>query len=128
MRDLRANTKPLWYALYREKIPILDDNVDFTGEFESEYTEPVAFRANISPARGDSQSDVFGVNLDYTKQISTTHTELPIDEHTLIWDFPPEKKTDGSIDFDKAPYKVVAVAKGLYHVRYAVKKLQKSEV
>lgn len=126
MRDLLSNTKPLWYALYSEKVPIMDENGDYTGEDAPGYSEPVKFRANISPARGNSESDVFGASLDYSKTISTANMTLPIDEYSLIWDKEPEKKLDGTIDFDKAPYKVVAVARGLCHVKYAIKKIQQS--
>lgn len=124
MRDLISNTKLLWYALYSEKVPIMDENGDYTGEDAPGYSEPVKFRANISPARGSSESDVFGASLDYSKTISTANMALPIDEYSLIWDKEPEKKTDGTIDFDKAQYKVVAVACGLHHVKYALKRFQ----
>lgn len=126
MRDLIANTKPLWYALYGEKIPITDERGDFTGEYITSYSEPVSFRANISPARGSSEADVFGAALDYSKTISTASMSLPIDEYSLVWDEKPEKLPDGTTDFDKAQYKVVAVARGLYHVKYALKRLAKS--
>lgn len=126
MRDLIANTKPLWYALYGKKVPITDEWGDFTGEYATSYSEPISFRANISPARGSSEADVFGAALDYSKTISTANLSLPIDEYSLIWDEEPEKLSDGTTDFDKAQYKVVAVARGLYHVKYAVKKLSKN--
>ena len=126
MRDLLANTKPLWYALYLGKQPITDEHGDYTGESEIQYSEPVPFRANISPARGSVETDSFGANLDYSKTISTANTKLPIDEYSLIWDKEPDKKEDGTTDFDKAQYKVVAVAVGLYHVKYAIQKLQQN--
>lgn len=126
MRDLIANTKPLWYALYIEKKTITDENNDFTGEFESGFSEPIKFRANISPARGSSEADVFGTSLDYSKTISTANMTLPIDEYSLIWDRKPEKLPDGTTDFDKAQYKVVAVARGLHHIKYAIKSRKSS--
>ena len=31
MRDLKKNQRQLWYALYQDKIPIVDENGDETG-------------------------------------------------------------------------------------------------
>ena len=127
MRDLLANTKPLWYALYLGEKEVTDEYGDFTGETEAEYSEPVPFRANISPARGASDEDAFGANLDYSHTISTANTTLPIDEYSLIWDKEPDTDEDGVVNYDTAQYKVVAVAVGLYHVKYAIQKLQLDE-
>ena len=123
MRDLLANTKRLWYSVYKGKQPIIDENGDFTGEYIESYGEPVAFRANISPAKGSSEADVFGASITYSKTISTANMNLPIDEYSLIFDKEPERKEDDTVDFEKAQYEVVAVARGLYHVKYAIKKL-----
>ena len=69
---------------------------------------------------------MFGISLDYTKSISTTDMELPIAEGSLIWqDTEPKYKGDGTVDDLSADYKVVAIAKSLNSVVYAVKSLQK---
>lgn len=140
MRSLRKNQQDLWYSLYSESIPVYetDENgeiqyTEINGEkipiFIEEragYTKPVLFYANISAARGDSQMDMFGISLDYTKSISTTDMSLLIGEGSLIWqETEPKYKDDGSVDVLSADYKVVAVARSLNSVFYAVKALQK---
>lgn len=127
MRDLLANTKPLWYALYLGERLLRDSNGDYTGETAPLYEKPVPFRGNISPARGNADEDAFGTNLDYSKTISTARMDLPIDEHTLIWEGDPKAADDGTTVFDNAQYRVVAVARGIYHVKYAIQKLQRNE-
>lgn len=140
MRNLKKNQQNLWYSIFAESIPVYE--TDENGEIRytmingekkpiiveerAGYTEPVLFCANISAARGEAEKDMFGISLDYTKSISTTDMELPIAEGSLIWqDTEPRCKADGTIDDLSADYKVVAIAKLLNSVVYAVKSLQK---
>ena len=75
----------------------------------------------MSAARGSSENDSFGISLDYTKSIVTCNTSLPIVEGSLIWETTPINKPE------KADYKVVAVARSLNSVTYAIKKIEKGE-
>lgn len=140
MRSLRKNKQKLWYSLYEESIPIYEtdengeilyteingEKIPIIIEERAGYTKPVLFCTNISAARGDSQTDMFGIALDYTKSISTTDMNLPIVEGSLIWqETEPKCNADGLIDDLSADYKVVAVARSPNNVVYAVKALQK---
>lgn len=127
MRSLRRNKQHLYYATYDKKIPVTDENGDFTGDEETGYSVPVSFYANISPAKGSIQEEVFGKNLDYSRTVVTCDMTLPIDEFSRIWiDTKPVLKADGTTDGDSADYSVVQVARGLNSVSYALKKLPKS--
>lgn len=127
MRSLRKNQQRLYYATYNNKIPVTDENGDFTGDEETFYSKPVFFYANISPAKGSSQEEVFGKNLDYSRTVVTCNMTLPIDEFSRIWiETKPVLKPDGTADGDSADYSVVQVARGLSSVAYALKKLPKS--
>lgn len=128
MLNARINQRKLWYATYEGKHPILDDDGYETGDEDIFYSAPVTFMANISPSRGNAEADMFGVNLDYTKSISTCDLSLPISETSLIWEAEPKILPDGAVDKDSADYTVVQVARGMYSVVYAVKKRQKNEV
>lgn len=127
MRSLRKNQQHLYYATYNNKIPITDENGDFTGDDETGYSVPVSFYANISPAKGSSQKEVFGKTLDYSRTVVACDMSLPIDEFSRIWiETKPVLKSDGTADGDSADYSVVQVARGLNSVAYALKKLPKS--
>lgn len=127
MRSLKRNQQKLYYATYDNRIPLYDENHDFTGEYTTGYSKPVVFYANISPARGDSSDEVFGKSLDYTKSIVTCQKDLPIDEYSRIWmETEPVVNEDGTADGDSADYAVVQVARSLNSVSYAVKRLAKS--
>ena len=127
MRSLRRNKQHLYYATYDKKIQATDENGDFTGDEETVYSKPAPFYENISPAKGSSQEEVFGKSLDYSRTVSTCNMALPIDEFSLIWiESNPVLKQDGTADGDSADYSVVAIARSLNSVVYALKKLPKS--
>lgn len=139
MRSLKKNMQKLHYSIYSEQITIYEKDSDgnIYGEIDGElypriiaekavYSEPTEFYANISAANGSSDSEVFGVSLNYTKTISTTDMSLPISETSLIWfETEPVIKDDGTVDESSADYAVVAVARSLNNVVYAIKKRAK---
>ncbi|HIW82637.1 MAG TPA: hypothetical protein H9742_14145 [Candidatus Acetatifactor stercoripullorum] len=140
MRSLKKNMQKLHYSLYSKQIMIYekDENGNIIyDEIDGEvlpriiaeragYSEPVSFYANISAANGTSDSEVFGVSLDYTKTISTSDMTLPISETSLIWfETEPTYNDDGTVNEASADYSVVAVARSLNNVVYAIKKLAK---
>lgn len=139
MRSLNKNQKKLWYSTYADQIVIYEtdgagsiiyDDIDGkqVPRIKAEragYNNPVPFYANISAAKGTSDAEVFGVALDYTKTISTTDMTLPISETSLIWFETEPVMKNGVVDESSADYSVVAVARSLNNVVYALKKRAK---
>lgn len=140
MRSLKKNMQKLYFATYSEQITIYqrdsDGNIiydEIDGDLypriiaeRAGYGEPKEFYANISAAKGTSDSEVFGVSLDYTKTISTSDMTLPLSETSLIWfETEPRYNSDGSVDESSADYSVVRVAKSLNNIAYAIKALPK---
>lgn len=140
MRNIKKNQQKLWYSTYADQITIYErdsggniiyDEID--GEHfpkiiaeRAGYNNPVSFYANISAAKGTSDSEVFGVSLDYTKTISTCDMTLPLSETSLIWyETEPKYNADGTVDSSSADYAVAAIARSLNNVVYAIKKLAK---
>lgn len=140
MRSLKKNQQKLWYSTYADQITIYERDSDgniIYDEIDGErfpkiiaeragYNNPVSFYENISAAKGASDSEVFGVSLDYTKTISTSDMTLPISETSLIWfETEPKYNADGTVDSSSADYSVAAIARSLNNVVYAIKKRQK---
>lgn len=130
MRNLKRNQKTLYYQLYSEHIPVYETDLDgniipdpvtgeplLTGDYKVGYADPVMFRANVSPARSEAQTEPFGVNTDYDKVICSCDLTLPIDELSQI--FVDRKPEDGK----GADYKVVKVARSINSVLFAIKQL-----
>lgn len=110
------NAKVFHYATYKGKTEIIDPYGNVTGYSEIEYNEPVEMRARISPAKGKSDIDFFGVNLNYSRTITTTDMNCSIDENTVLW-------VDEQDITKPHDYEVVSVAKDINYIVYAIKKV-----
>lgn len=122
------NQVNVWYANFSESTETVDENGDYTGEPTVSFGEVKKTRANLSPARGTFAEDIFGANLKYSKTMSTSHMDLGIDERTILWDEEPEVNQDGTPkDPLTAKYRVAAIARGHYHIHYALRQMNESE-
>lgn len=131
MRNLIRNNRTMWYATFTDIVKGVDGNGDYTGDDIAEYVAPVEFHASLSATRGTqgftgtgASVDYFGADIDYALIISTAQMDLPIDEHSLIWITQPviDEQT-GLVDPQTAEFIVTAVARGLYHMKYAIKRM-----
>ena len=123
MRTLVRNKIRIYYANYRDKIPVKDEYGNLTGEYEVLYSNPVAINANVSAARGESNTRQFGEDTSYDRIIIMDDPKFPVAETSIFWiDSPPEINEDGAT---KTPhdYIVKQVAPSLNSVSIAVSKV-----
>ena len=130
MRNLKKNERDLYFALYKDDIPIYDENGFEELEGKPGYENPVPFKASLSTGQSDAEESPFGKNVTYDRVISTCDTSLPIDENSLIWvKNTPVYNADGTVNPDSADYDVAAPPlDGLNSLRIAIKKRSKSVV
>ena len=134
MRCMQRNKVDFYYALFSKRVPIVDEYGNDTGEYDLQHGNPVKSSANISAAKGETQTRQFGENVSYDKVIAMDNDSPPIDEYSILWiDTMPELNADGSLAVDsegkvKTPhdYIVKKVAKSLNSVSYAVSKVSVS--
>ena len=119
MKTLVRNRKKFYYALYGEKIELLDNKGFKTGEWEIGYSYPKSMKANISPATGNSNTEQFGNLEAYDKVIVTHDMSCPINEDSILW--VDSLNTDGPHD-----YVVKRVAKSLNLISIAIAKVKTS--
>lgn len=119
MRMCERNIKPFHYATYKDKTEIIDPYGNATGYSDVEYNEPVKMYGRISPSRGRADVDLFGINLVYSKTITITDMDCPIDENSVLW----VDETDTTKPHD---YVVVSVARDINYIVYAIKKVSAS--
>lgn len=133
MRCMKLNKVCFYYALFTERVPVTDEYGNNTGEFEVRHSDPVKSFANISAAKGETETRQFGENVSYDKVI-VADTQTEIDEYSILWiDTLPELDVAGSLAVDKTgaiktphDYIVKKVAKSLNSVSYAVSKVSVS--
>lgn len=124
MRTLNRNKSTYYYALYENRVRHTDEYGNKTSEWDVVYSNPVKARANISSAQGQSDTLVFGNDVQYDKTLVMENT--PLDENSVLWvDHVPVINDDGSTD---TPYDYVVkkVAKSLNSVSVAVSKVKVS--
>lgn len=123
MRALHRNKIRIFYANYRDKIPLKDEYGNLTGEYEISYHNPIAIMANVSAARGEATTRQFGDDEGYDRVIVLDDPQFPIAATSILWiDTPPEIAEDGSTDTPH-DYIVKQVATSLNSVSIAVSKV-----
>ena len=123
MRTLARNKVRIFYANYRDKVPLRDEYGNLTGEYDIAYDNPVEIKANVSAARGEATTRQFGDDEGYDRVIVLDDPKLPIAVTSILWiDTLPEIAEDGSTDTPH-DYIVKQVATSLNSVSIAVSKV-----
>lgn len=130
MRTLRKNQTPFYFSLLIENRPVTREDEDSsilqTGEWEPVYGPPTPLKGNISAAKGKTETNVFGTDLQYDKVIVLADPHTPIDEFSVLYiDRLPILDEQGETEtpFD---YVVARVARSLNSVSIAVRKVNVS--
>jgi hypothetical protein len=126
MRCLSRNKVRFFYALYESRELVEDEYGNVTGDYDVIHGDPIEGYANISAAKGETQTRQFGENEAYDKVIVTDNDGPPIDEYSVLWvDALPlldgEGKTETPYD-----YVVVRRAASLNQVSFAIRKVNVS--
>lgn len=131
MRCMNRNKADFYYALYESREPMEDEYGNTLGEQNVTHGNPVKSSANISAAKGETQTRQFGENLSYDKVIVMDNATPPIDEYSILWvDTVPQLNEDGSLAVNEKgevitphDYVVKKVAKSLNNVSIAISKV-----
>ncbi len=131
MRCMNRNKVKFYYALYESREPIMNQYGKPSGQHKVIYGNPIEEYANISAAKGETQTRQFGENESYDKVIVMDLGTLSIDEYSILWvDTEPQLNEDGSLAVnDKGEvitphdYVVKKVAKSLNNVSIAISKV-----
>nr|DAJ41235.1 MAG TPA: hypothetical protein [Caudoviricetes sp.] len=111
-----------WYANYQGKEEILK-NGKRTGQYKVLYSNPVNISENLSAARGSLDNELFGIQTDYDRTITSCNRDFDISESSVLWiEKTPEVASDGSTD-TPWDYVVVKVARSINSVTVAIRKV-----
>lgn len=127
MKCMSRNKSSFYYALYEGKQVVTDEYGNATSEYEVIHGKPQEFSANISAAKGETQTRQFGENESYDKVIVLDNDCPNIDEYTVLWiDTLPTFDNEGNTD---TPYDYVVkkVARSLNSTSIAISKVKVSE-
>ena len=125
MRNLSLNKSPFRYLNYKGEEKAVDDEGNYTGETTISYTKPYMIMGHISGARGSSQVEIFGTDVDYDKSILLTKQEFDktkINENSVFF---IDKKPIYENNIPLYDYRVVRIAETINEVVIAIKKVSK---
>lgn len=127
MRNLVINKSTLFVLNYLGQVEILDEHNHKTGETKNRYSKPLEFKASVSGARGSSQIEMFGTEINYDKTIvmsTKLFRGLGITENSVLF-VSKKPKFDSSGDplYD---YRVVRIAETINEVAIAISKVRAS--
>jgi hypothetical protein len=111
---------------------VIDDYGNLTGESKVIHDNPLPSKANISPAKGETQTQQFGEDDSYDKVIVTDKNAPTLDEFSWLWvDTMPLLNEDGTLEVDANgeiitphDYIVKKVASSINSVSYAISKVR----
>ncbi len=118
MREMEINKQLIYYALFTGYTDMVDSNGYKTGEKTKTYSDPVPLRINVSPVWGNAQREGFGIDLPYSRTLSTDDLNCPIAEDSILW--------IGIATSKPHNYYVVRKAKSLNDIVYAVREVKLS--
>lgn len=128
---MNRNKSAFFYALYVGKEQGVDDYGNPTGGVDVSYGDPQEFKANISAAKGETQTRQFGESENYDKVIVMGSDAPPIDEYSILWvDTVPQLDDKGALTLNEEgeaitphDYIVKKVARSLNSVSIAISKV-----
>lgn len=128
---MNRNKSAFFYALYVSKEQGTDDYGNPTGGVDVTYGNPQEFKANISAAKGETQTRQFGESENYDKVIIMGSDAPPIDEYSILWiDTVPQLDDTGALTTNDDgevitphDYIVKKVARSLNSVSIAISKV-----
>lgn len=120
---MERNKQVFYFSSFTDKVEIVDDYGNRTGEYEVLYDNPTKLSGNISAAMGEMQNRQFGESELYDKVIVLGNPNVSIDEYSILWvDTLPTLKEDGSTDTPH-DYIVKKIARSLNSVSIAISKV-----
>lgn len=131
---MNRNKLTFFYALYESKEQATDEYGNPTGGVNITHGNPQEFKANISAAKGETQTRQFGESENYDKVIVMDGAAPPIDEYSILWiDTVPQLDENGALALNEEDeaitphdYIVKKVARSLNSVSIAISKVNVS--
>lgn len=117
MHTLSRNKQTIYYATLGSKTELVDEYGNRTGQYQLNYSNPVAARMNIRWDDGAVQLEGFGLNATARRRMVTDDMTCPIGIDSILW-IGIEPNEQGTV----AHNYVVASApeKSLNHIVYIV--------
>ena len=120
MRTVQRDKRPVAYAFYSGIQELTDDNGDYTGEYDVEYSTPVKTLMNVSGGRGQADVALFGLTQNFSRTAVTQDLETDWNTEMVMW-------VERDPDTEPHDYRIAAVARTINQVVLALEEVDVSE-
>ena len=85
MRNLLRNQQTVYYKLFLGLEELVDEYGNVTGSYIPVFGDLKSAKFCVSPNKGSSEVEQFGALEDYDRTMTTSDTNHPIDEDSILW-------------------------------------------
>jgi hypothetical protein len=117
LRTLKRNKRPVAFAFYDGVTELVDDDGNYTGEYQVHYTAPVKTMMNVSGGRGQADIALFGLTQSFGRTATTEDLTTPFNTETVMW-------IERNPDTEPFDYRVVAVSRTINQVVLALSEVE----
>ena len=120
MRTSHRDKRPVAYASYVGQTEMVDDNGDYTGEYDVEYSTPIKTLMNVSGGRGQADVALFGLTQNFSRTAVTQDLETKWNTEMVMW-------VERDPDTEPFDYRIVDVARTINQVVLALEEVDVSK-
>lgn len=120
MRTVDRNKRPVAYASFAGIQELTDENGDYTGEYDVEYTEPIKTFMNVSGGRGQADIALFGLTQNFSRTAVTKDLDTDWNTEMVMW-------VERDPDTESYDYRISQVARTINQVVLALEEVDVSE-
>jgi hypothetical protein len=120
VRTVDRNKRPVAYAFFAGIQELTDENGDYTGEYDVEYTEPIKTFMNVSGGRGQADIALFGLTQNFSRTAVTKDLDTDWNTEMVMW-------VERDPDTESYDYRISQVARTINQVVLALEEVDVSE-
>lgn len=118
MRTVQRDKRPVAYAFYSDAQELVDDEGNYTGEYDVGYTEPVKALMNVSGGRGQADIALFGLTQTFARTATTEDLTTAWNTDMVFW-------VESDPDTEPYDYRVVAISRTINQVVLALAEVER---
>ena len=120
MRTVQRDKRPVAYAYYSGIQELTDENGDYTGEYDVEYSAPIKTLMNVSGGRGQADVALFGLTQNFSRTAVTQDLDTDWNTEMVMW-------VERNPDTESYDYRIAAVARTINQVVLALEEVDVSK-
>ena len=120
MRTSNRDKRPVAYASYVGQTEMVDENGDYTGDSDVQYSTPIKTLMNVSGGRGQADIALFGLTQNFSRTAVTQDLDTNWNTEMVMW-------VERDPDTEPFDYRITRVARTINQVVLALEEVDVSK-